>query len=212
MEIFADVTQWEQDWLLLRAWVITWTRLKAVNSAPSTATYKTLMQELISEDLAPLPESFQNDAMQRWNLLEPIAREEYEKQTGLKVDELGFCLHETRKYLGLSADGFVMNAKWIYDHWVEIKCMGPKNHIKAIIDNKIPAEYKWQIVNYYLINEDLETLDMFLFNPDMYLEKLQTHTIKTKRSDFEKELKEIIPKIDEFKKQWEETINNLTKK
>ena len=90
--------------------------------------------------------------------------------------------------------------------------MGPKNHIKAIIDNKIPAEYKWQIVNYYLINEDLETLDMFLFNNDMYLEKLQTHTIKTKRSDFEKELKEIIPKIDEFKKQWEETINNLTKK
>ena len=44
------------------------------------------MEELIAEDLAPLPEQFQNDAMIRGNMLEPLAIEEYEKRTKQKVD------------------------------------------------------------------------------------------------------------------------------
>ena len=219
--IIHDVIQWTPEWLKLRKGIITGTRLKAVASAPSTATYKTLMAELIAEDLAPLPETFQNDAMIRWNMLEPIAREKYEELTWQKVEALGFCIHETRKYSGLSPDGFIVTKTdprpseplvTVYKKALEIKCPGAKNHLKIISENKIPAEYKWQIINYFLVNEELEELDFMTFNPDIYIEHLQIHIIKVKREDYEKELTEIIPKLEAFKDTWEQNILELTSK
>jgi len=209
--IIHDVKQGTPEWLNLRKGIITWTRLKAVASAPSTATYKTLMAELIAEDLAPLSETFQNDAMIRGNMLEPVARELYEKVTGETVDEVGFCIHQNRNYSGLSPDGFI---RWweFYTKWLEIKCPGAKKHLQYIQENKIPAEYKWQIVNYFLVNENLEELDFMTFNPDIYLEHLKYHIINVKRADYEKELTEIIPKLEKFKDTWEKNILELTSK
>ena len=211
MEII-DCIQGEAEWKKHRLWKITWTKLKAVFSASSTQTYKTLMDELICEDLAPPIEIFVNDAMMRWTLLETPAREEYEKVTWQKVDEIWFILHDEMKYVGLSADWLVKNKEWVYDHGVEIKCMWPKNHLKAIMQNTILPEHKAQIINYFLVCETLETLSYVLYNPDMYIEELQLHIINVKRSDFEKDLKAIVPKLIEFRKTWKENILQLTSK
>lgn len=211
MRIFKDIEQWTEHWKVLRKWVITWTRLKSVAGTPKVQ--RTLLDELIAEDLAPVEEWYKNDAMLRGTLLEPEARTKYEEITGKKITEIGFCLHETKNYLGLSPDGFEekldseMNP--IYDHAVEIKCPGPKNHIKYIKENKIPDDYKWQVINYFLVNEKLETLDFVSYNPDMYMENLHIHIIPCKRSDFEKELKEVEEKVDNFKKLWEKELNDL---
>jgi len=211
MYIYKDLQQWTEDWKKVRRGMITWTKLKWVASAPTTATYKTLMLELIAEDLWPVPEIFKNDAMLRWTMLEPIAREIYEEKTGQTVEELGFCVHDTMKFLGLSPDWFI-RIDWEYTKWVEIKCPGAKNHIKYIMENKLPSEYKWQVVNYFLVNEKLEELDFITFNPDMYVEHLKMFTINIKRSDLEKELKEIIPKLEVFQKLWQEALVLLTQK
>ena len=209
--IIHNVTQWTPEWLNLRKGIITGTRLKAVASAPSTATYKTLMDELIAEDLAPLPEVFQNDAMIRWTMLEPIAKQKYQEITWEKVDEVWFCIHEKRPYCWLSPDWFIKK-EGKYTKALEIKCPGAKNHLKYIQENKIPNDYKWQIVNYFLINEDLEELDFMTFNPDIYIEHLQWHIINVKREDYEEDLKKINEALDKFKDKWESQILELTSK
>ena len=213
--IIHDVKQWTPEWLNLRKGIITGTRLKAVASAPSTATYKWLMSELIAEDLAPLPEVFQNDAMIRGTIMEPIAKKEYEKLTWHEVDEVGFCIHDERKYCWLSPDGFISHDREDpneYTKAIEIKCPGAKNHLKYIQENKIPAEYKWQVVNYFLICETLQELDFITYNPDIYVEHLRMHVISVKREDYAKELKEIQEKLDIFKDAWEDNILSLTSK
>jgi hypothetical protein len=78
-----------------------------------------------------------------------------------------------------------------------------------MIENKIPDDYKWQIVNYFLINEDLETLDLCLYNPDMYLEKLRIHIIKVKREDLQDEIDKIMKALDPFVESWKNRLNEV---
>jgi len=206
-----DCIQGTDEWKQIRKGMVTGTKLKWVVSAPTTATYKTLMLELVAEELWPVPEIFKNDAMIRWTMLEPIAREKYEQMTNQKVDEVGFCIHDTRKYCWLSPDWFIKNKQGEYTKALEIKCPGTKNHLKYILEDRIPPEYKWQIVNYFLVNEKLEELDFMTFNPDIYLPHLQTHIITIKRADVQDDLKALEPKLDQYAKLWEELINKLTK-
>ena len=238
--IIHDVIQGYPEWLIVRKATITWSRAKALKTMPlepdkiakidwkSSKTrvpaYVTLMLEMIWEDLAPLTENFQNDAMARWNELEPDARIEYERLTWDKVEEIGFCTHNTRKYLGLSPDGFIETNFRLEDekdestripiYWkaIEIKCPGPKNHIKIINSNQIPEEYSAQIVHNFLVNEDLQELDFVSYNPDMYLQELKTHIITVKREDYEQEIKDTFEKLDTFSQVWEEIILELTNK
>ncbi len=208
--IIHNVQQWTEKWLSLRKGMLTGTKLKAIKWAPTTATYKTQLLELVTEELWPITPIFQNDAMIRWTMLEPIAREEYEKLTNQVVDELGFCVHDTRKYLGLSPDWFIKDITGEYTKAIEIKCLGTKNHLKAIIEWKIPKGYEPQVENYFLVNEKLEELDFVMFNPDVYLPHLKMYIINIKRADIQKNLDARWPKLDEFAKLWEETINLLT--
>ena len=50
---------------------------------------------------------------------------------------------------------------------IEVKCMGGKNHIKMLIENKIPDEYYWQAIQYFVVNERLEKLYFVGYNPDI---------------------------------------------
>jgi len=59
-----QVTQGTQEWLEARAGVITGTRLKSVMSNRKD-TRQNLICELIAEKIAPIPESYQSDAMER---------------------------------------------------------------------------------------------------------------------------------------------------
>lgn len=206
--IIHDVIQKTNEWDKLRQWKITWTRLKQVMW--STTVQKNLILELISEVLAPKWDTFENEAMIRWSWMEEEAREYYEKQTWEKVEEIWFCTHDTKSYLGLSPDGFI---KTWENYWkaVEIKCMWPKNHIKCILDNKIPAEYKWQVINYFIVNQDLKELDFVIYNPDIYIKKLQFKVINIKREDIQEDINKAEEQLEKFIQKWQENINLLTK-
>lgn len=225
MITYLDIVQWTPEWLKIRKATITWSRIKALKTMPTDEkkvekidwnsnktrppAYVTFMNEMISEDLAPLPEAYQNEAMMRGNELEPEAREKYEAITGNKVEEIGFCVHSKRLYLGLSPDGLIKD-KDKYPKAIEIKCPWPKNHIKIIKSNKIPEEYNDQILHNFLVNEDLKELDFITYNPDMYLEKLRIHIITVKREEYEKQIEETLMKLDIFADVWKKIIVNLT--
>lgn len=68
---------------------------------------------------------------------------------------------------------------------VEIKCLSSARHIQAICLNEPPKEYYAEYLNYFLVNDKLETLYVFLYDPRFLMEHLKWHAFKIKRADVE---------------------------
>lgn len=218
MIIYKDIKQGSDEWLDIRAGVITWTKLKGVMAW--TKAQETQIFELIWEEFAPLEENYKSPAMERWNELEPIAKAKYEALTSEKVEEVWFIksnkIKDKHNFLWLSPDWIIItditdNKEPIYWKAIEIKCPWAKNHTKYIIENKIPDEYKNQILNYFLVMPDLEELDFITFNPDYYIKEKQLFIINIKRKDLEKDLEKAKIKILDFRQKWLEYINLIIK-
>jgi len=209
--------QWTDEWLEARQGVITWTKLKdimwgttpkAIDKAMQTAIWNMLWEEF-----AEVPEIYVNQAMQRGTDLEPIAKAKYEELTNQDVTEVWFI--KKNEWHWLSPDWIIWEeiepGVIKYYKAIEIKCPGGKNFVKYIIEDKLPDEYIWQVVNYFLVIDTLEELDFIIYNPDFYLKGKQMHIINIKRAD----LKEYIEKAEErlklFRPKWENFILKLTK-
>ena len=83
-------------------------------------------------------------------LLEPMAREFYERKTGFDVAEVGFIEHDSGGF-GCSPDGliYMLNRSYPDDppfpsHGLEIKCLLPENHLEYLIEGGLPNEFKLQ--------------------------------------------------------------------
>ena len=123
-----------------------------------------------------------------------------------------FILKE--KWLGLSPDWIIDSCGWLSDKpWytkaIEIKCPRWKNYIKYLLEDKIPDEYKWQVVNYFVVMEDLEELDFIIYNPDCSEEIKSLHIINVTREELQEDINKASKKLKDFKKQWDELDNNL---
>lgn len=79
---------------------------------------------------------------------------------------------------------------------VEIKCLSSARHIQAIVENEPPKEYFAEYLNYFLVNDKLETLYVFLYDPRFIIEGLTWHAFKIKRDDIHYEI-ERMKDIDE---------------
>ena len=71
---------------------------------------------------------------------------------------------------------------------VEIKCLSSARHIQAIVENEPPKEYFAEYLNYFLVNDKLETLWVFLYDPRFLLEGLQWHAFKMTRKNIAYEI------------------------
>ena len=208
MEIFKNIEQGSEEWLKARAWVITWTKLK--NICWSSKTQETAMYELIAEEFAPLEENFSSQAMQRWKELESIAKAKYIDKTWEKVEEIWFI--KKNDYVWLSPDGVIFDENEKIKKAIEIKCPWAKNFTKCILENKIPEEYKYQVIMYFLVISDLEELDFILYNPDFYIKEKRLFVINIKRQDLEKDIYKAESQIEIFRKSWLEKIKTLLPK
>lgn len=208
MEIFREIEQGTEEWHKIRAWVITWTKLK--NICWSSKTQETAMYELIAEEFAPLEENFSSQAMQRWKELESIAKAKYIDKTWEKVEEIWFI--KKNDYVWLSPDGVIFDENEKIKKAIEIKCPWAKNFTKCILENKIPEEYKYQVIMYFLVISDLEELDFILYNPDFYIKEKRLFVINIKRQDLEKDIYKAESQIEIFRKKWLEKIKTLLPK
>ena len=90
---------------------------------------------------------------------------------------------------------------------VEVKCPSLQKHIEYIVKDSIPAEYKWQIVHYFIVIEDLEELDFLSYHPNFPLKEL--HIVNVKRSELEKDIAAAKEKLETFLKKYNQTLANL---
>lgn len=79
---------------------------------------------------------------------------------------------------------------------VEIKCLSSARHIQAIVENEPPKEYFAEYLNYFLVNDKLEKLFVFLYDPRFIIEGLTWHAFEIKREDILYEI-ERMKDIDE---------------
>ena len=191
--IEIKVEQRSEEWLTLRKGKITGTKLKEFFKSSNLDLIDTLISE---SHCTEEEDSFTNKAMQRGVDYEPVAKDHFEIINGIEIEEVGFCLSEEYDFLALSPDGFNKDRTI----GVEIKCPSTKTHIKYIRMGGYPSEYKYQIFNYFLVNEKLESL-YFVSYDDRFPPK-PFYQFEIKRESIQDELNQTKEGLEKFWKKY----------
>jgi len=197
------ITQGSNQWKELRRIFITGTTLGQITGTPAARkkAYYEIIAELLTVPEQNVPE-FEN-AMQRGTRLEPEARAAYEYHTGKKVTQTGFVTSDTLPLVAQSPDGDVIHPDTTMTG-VEIKCMGGENHMRTVIENEIPKEYRAQIIQYFVADEKRTGVDFVVYNPE--IPRFSIHIIHINREDMLLEIQEAIEAQSVFV---EEVLNKL---
>lgn len=144
-----DIIQHTPEWYAIRLGRATASRIadvvaKGKAGAPS-ASRANYMAQLVAERLTGVSQdSFQSDAMERGNDVEPDARRAYAFRKGLEVAETGFAQHPTIAMSGGSPDGLVGD-----DGLVQFKCPNTATHIdtlrRGIISGRYQTQMQWEL-------------------------------------------------------------------
>lgn len=213
----STAEQWTAEWLAERAGKITGTRLGDTlptygkNGKETEASRKkrmNLIYELIAEKLAPLPEVYTSFWMDRGKEMEEIVKKIY----GEKIENVGFVSRTDVDWFWISPDGIIRDEDGKITRAVEIKSPAPKTAIKYILDDKIPEEYFWQVVHYFIVFDDLMELDFIVYNPDFYAEELRIQTRKITRESIADKIEYAKNELVEFRQMWLETAQKFMKK
>ncbi len=174
----------EAEWLEARRGKITGSRLKDIVVKRGNGR-KIGFYELIAERLG-LP-SDGEDAMDRGHRLEEEAIDRFEAKSGKKVDrDLVIWTREDNELIAVSPDGVIGKGK----EAVEAKCLSSARHIEAVITNQVPDEYHYQAIQYFAVNDKLETLWFCFYDPRLRVHDF--HVIEIPREQVAEEVSELL--------------------
>ena len=160
-----------EDWLAARRGKITGSRLKDIIVKRGTG-HKLGYYELIAERLATEPEGDET-AMDRGTRLESEAMQRFMDETGKEVDtSLVIWARDDNESIAISPDGFVGETEA-----VEVKCLSSAKHLEAFLTKEVPSEYKEQVVQYFIVNDKLETLNFAFYDPRIPCKPFFYHVI-----------------------------------
>jgi hypothetical protein len=141
---------------------------------------------MIYEKIAPLQDVYQSGTMERGHMIEAVVKELYNEE----VTNVGFIKRTDNEYLGISPDGIIIDkvgetkdGEIIIRKAVEVKGPLGKNFVKYWIEDKIPSEYFWQVVHYFVVIDTLESLDFIIHNPEPHDARVRTKTITVTRAE-----------------------------
>lgn len=184
----VEVEQGTDEWFEYRKGKISGTILGDIYS--KRGGRKIGFYEIIASKLGLDPDD--ENRMDRGLRLEDEAAELFEQNTGLKTEKAGICVSSFSEEIINSPDRLVKeNGK--YTKAVEIKCISPARHLQAVIEDKIPAEFESQKIQYFVCNDDLETLFFVFYDPR--IPAIPYHVIEVHREE--------VAETVEFFKKWE---------
>lgn len=197
-----NIEQGTPEWHQLRKGKITGTQLKDIMGTPKKR--EDTIYEIIAERLTVGVEDDSNyeNAMQRGLRLEPDAISAFELETGKQVEVTGFCEDDTNPMIANSPDGLIGDTEA-----AEAKCLGGKNHVKMWLKNEIPDDYKWQVVQSFIVNKKLEKLYFIGYNPDIEIHPL--HIIEVTRKEIEESIEKAVVGQEQFLLEVEDIIKKL---
>jgi putative phage-type endonuclease len=167
VKILNDFSQGSEEWNQARRWRATASHASEVIT-PAKGELSKSAQKYIFSLIAEcgwsgdeIPE-FQTYAMKRGSEMEPIAREAFEAETGLKVSEVGLCVADDN-ICACSPDGLILDAGNPVSG-VEIKCPLKETHAEYVLNGVLPDAYKSQI-HWSLAVTGLDTWHFWSFHP-----------------------------------------------
>lgn len=203
MKKHLDIAQGTSEWHHIRKGKITGTTLKAIMGTPKAR--QDAVYEIIAERLTVgVDDGEYENAMERGSRLEPDAIAMFELETGKSVDRIGFAEDDTNPMIANSPDGLIGD-----NEAVEAKCMGGKNHVKLWLTNLIPDEYYWQVIQYFVVNPNLQKLYFIGYNPDIPVHPL--HIIEMTRAEAEIAIGEARTAQEGFLTEVEEILADIIK-
>lgn len=150
----------QEDWMSARQGKITGSRLKDIVVKRGTEEKKAFY-EIIAERIAE-PADDEN-VMERGHRLEEEAIMLFSKETGKAVDfTLMIWEQEDNKSIAISPDGVISD-----EEAVEVKCLNSASHIEAILTDTVPSDYQYQVLQYFIVNDELQTLYFVMYDPRM---------------------------------------------
>ena len=191
-----------EQWLLDRLGHVTASKADCVLAGKETAKRQGYIIQLVTERLTgQVQDSFTNSAMAWGTEQEPVARAVYQSILAgfLFVEETGFVKHPTIEWLGASPDGLVG------DGLVEIKCPNSTTHVEYLMDGKVPAKYKPQMMVQMLCTQR-KWCDFVSFDPRLP-EDLQLFVVRFEPK--QEELDKIESAIKDFLTEVDKATNKL---
>ena len=192
--------QGSSEWHHIRKGKITGTVLKGIMGTPKAR--KTALYEVLAERLTVGVDMEYENAIERGLRLESDAVASFELEKDKKVELTGFCEDDTNPFIANSPDGLIGETEG-----VEVKCMGGTNHIKMWLENKVPDEYEWQVVQYFIVNEKLQKLYFVGYNPDIPIHPL--HIIEVGRESILSDIVNAKKSQEVFLKEVENILQDL---
>lgn len=190
----------EEEWLSARRGRITGTRLGNLLSKRDKKPLKGYW-ELIAERVA-VPADNEN-VMDRGKRLEEEAIEIFAKKTKKKVNtDLVLWEREDDENIAISPDGYIGKTEA-----VEVKCLNSASHIEAYLTGEIPKEYEHQVLQYFIVNDQLKKLYFIFFDPRMPRDFFY-HEVN--RKDIQKQIDEYLALEKEVLAQIKEIEEKLT--
>lgn len=175
-----------------------------------------------SEEFEIEEERFLSADVQRGNMLEPIAREDFSRIYGKQVFEIGWA--ESSSFTGISPDGIVGDINLIHtaddvEEAIEIKSPSRTVYMKYLETNDIAiTDYAWQIVTYFKEFKNLKVLNNYLFRPENLIKKhilikitrdMEIRINKTKTGKISDLVVELETRQNELKKALDDKIKQL---
>ena len=220
MKIIKDIEQGTMEWRDLRRGKVTGTKLGDMMG--SALARVSLIAELISESGTEQTAVIKPTAeMERGATEEEFGLKMFEERTGKKIEKHGAWISSEREWQMCSPDGSIKDKKGEYSEAVEIKSPHSRTAIFYKLANMIPQEelgltaakrnicgvsqdYIWQVVNYFLVNKDLQTLYFGVYDARFIEDEAKLYIVEVKRTDpiLQGLMKEAEEALDKFRADW----------
>jgi putative phage-type endonuclease len=185
------------EWLEARKTKITGSRLKDIVVLRGNEK-KIGFWELLAERLQ-IADGESDSPMQRGTDLESEAIKAFEEHEGKKVNtDLVIWTRDDNESIAISPDGFIGETEAI-----ECKCLASARHLEAYFTNKVPKDYWFQVLQYFIVNEKLEILHFVMYDPRIPQKPYFKFTID--RAEVAEEVEQYL----EYQKKVIEEVNNL---
>lgn len=187
-----------------------WGKIGGSASAGLIKPTDTLFVDILSQQIEEFePENeWSNDAVERGNELEPFAREYLESYFGVIFEVPAWLQCEKNRLLGISPDGLTKDNRFA----CEIKCFGRKKHYEILIKNEIPYENVPQLVHYFTVNPELESLYFICFRPEApkhFIKELTRDTLVNIGTNAKPVMKSISEAVEIAKTNATELLNRI---
>jgi hypothetical protein len=159
MKIYKDLEQGTPEWHEIRKGKMTASNATAIgNCGKGLETY---VKEIVRKEMSSkVEEELQRKDFDRGHELEPMARELYEMERGINVEQVGFIEYD--ELVGCSPDGLVGE-----DGGTEIKSPDDKVFFDYLLEgeNAIESGHIWQCQMNMLIT-GRKWWDLIIYNPN----------------------------------------------